>query len=278
MRHTIKSLLKQAATQIDRKEAALLLSFFLKKDESYLIAHPEQHISFWQQRHFFSAIKKRKKGLPIAYITGEKYFYGRPFWVNEATLVPRPETELLVERARAYLEKHKNALIIDVGTGSGCIAITLAAEMAQKNTGFASDISAKAIRTAKKNSDRHHTDILFRKGSLLFPFLSEIQKSEMPCLFAANLPYLTEKQFQDEPSIQHEPKSALVAPDQGLALYKTLLDQIKELDKKEWIALFEIDPDQSDLLTQHINKTVPEWTVAIYQDLAGHDRVVEISR
>ncbi len=270
MPQPITRLLQHANKLIDSKESQILLAHVLKKPKEYIIAHPETKVGFFNSFKYKKLVKKRKKGWPIAYLTGHKEFFGLDFLVNKYTLVPRPDTEILVE---SVIEKiQNNDVIIDVGTGSGCIPIAIL-KNCQKIKGVATDISQKTLKVAKENAKKHEVEISFLHGNLLEPVIEKIPK-EKNIIITANLPYLTETQFETEKSIQHEPKSALVAEDNGLKLYKELIRQIQLLEGKNITAFFEIDPSQSTSLNEYVLGIFPNAVVEIKKDLANCDRIV----
>lgn len=275
---TIGSALEQ--TTIPRLDTELLLAHILKKDRSYIKAHSEQNLTFWQLLRFFYLIKKRKHQVPLAYLTGSKEFYGFSFRVNKHTLVPRPETEQMVELAVSYIKdkKSKNVVLIDVGTGSGCIPISIIKTSAHTSTeAYASDISKEALRVAKKNAQTHGVDITYKQGSLLEPWMQELKTTSSQIVITANLPYITEEQWSQEASIKHEPKSALVADEQGLALYRELLEQVQSLNLKVPVfLLLEIDPDQTELIGPLVSETLPSSAIELHHDLCGLTRIVTI--
>lgn len=283
------TILKTYNQYIDPFDLTLLISHVTKKSREFFIAHPDYTLSFYEYIRLRIAIYKRKSGIPIAYITGHKEFYGLDFDVNKYTLVPRPDTEILVEAVNKELRiKNKEFVLIDVGTGSGCIPIAIG-KPAGRQGGyanrligkiFATDISAGALRVAKKNAEKHGVDITFYQGNLLTPlFNQKTRKLEnQQIIITANLPYLTEQQFIEEPSIQHEPKSALVAEKQGLALYEELLGQIKKyMPNNDLTAFFEIDPAQTISLTTMIRGVFPNAPISIIKDLSGSDRCIQFS-
>ncbi len=268
-----------------RLESELLLAHVLQKPREFLVAHDEYIIPKIKEVAYKYLLWKLRRGYPVAYLTGHREFYGLDFLVNKYTLVPRPETELMVELANEKIRKsddHKITLI-DVGTGSACIPISIIRSSDHPTvTVYATDISRGALKVAKKNAKKHSADITFLHGNLLEPI---IKKSSTPnpqseILITANLPYLTQNQFDSESSIQKEPHSALVANDNGLALYKELLEQIKLLvtTSELRITLFmEIDPDQTAPLTSHCAKQFPHGTIQTHKDLLGHDRIVSLT-
>ena len=170
--------------------------------------------------------------------------------------------------------------MIDVGTGSGCIPISILKNVDRSIQTFAIDVSRPALRMAKKNAKKHAVKINFLHGNLVEPLLKNYKLQATKLIITANLPYLTEQQFQTEPSIQREPKQALVAKKNGLALYEKLLEQIKFLNPNfnfQISAFFEIDPSQTNAISVLIKQILPEATVEIKKDLAGLDRLVIIT-
>ncbi|MEK7625187.1 MAG: peptide chain release factor N(5)-glutamine methyltransferase [Patescibacteria group bacterium] len=271
-----------------------LLSYAIKKPREYILIHPEYKLSLWQKARFWYANFQYKRGVPLAYITGHKEFFGLDFFVNRHTLIPRPETELMVEAVIRNLESGiwNKATIIDVGTGTGCIPISIVKTLKHENIRtFAIDISGSALKVAKKNAELHGVDIDFLHGNLLEPILNDLspalssveaerdvepsppqRRGQGEVYITANLPYLTAEQYKDEPSIQHEPKSALIANENGLALYRELLEQIKQLGHP-FTAFFEFDPRQTEALTKLIKSFFPAANLEIKKDLAGRERL-----
>ncbi len=286
---SIATLLANASQCIDVLDAEILLSRTLKQPREFFLSHPEVTISWLERLRFHYTLNKRKRGTPLAYLTGHKEFYGLDFVVNKHTLIPRPETELLVECAIEEIGKLGNKEIpitlIDAGTGSGCIPIAVAKTVQQRNiTTLAIDISRGALKIAKQNAKRHDTNITFLHGNLLSPLIRNstlflIRNSSL--VITANLPYLTQEQFDEEPSIQCEPHSALVAEENGLALYRRLLEQVNFLISQFRnfpITIFlEIDPSQTDRIQKLIKQHLPQSTIEIKKDLREQDRVVIIS-
>jgi len=208
---------------------------------------------------------------------GSKEFYELEFEINKNVLVPRPETELLVKEAIEEIKNNEeNILLIDIGTGCGCIPISIL-----KNTeleqAIATDISKKALAVAKKNVKKHKVKIDFRHGYLVEPVKSNINKNQN-IIITANLPYVTKEQFKSEPSIQQEPKQSLVAEDEGLEYYKKLIEQIYEMkfDEKNIILFFEINPKQSEKVKKIIANYLPEAKIDIKTDLQKRERLIKV--
>jgi len=302
MRKTIPQLLQLASRQINNLDAELILSHILGEPREYILSHPEKNVDLLTQLKFKKFLKKRANNIPLAYITGHKEFFGLDFVVNKHTLIPRPDTEILVEEAIKTINRQPTTgktLLVDIGTGSGCIPISILKTIktfrtSRTFTAFAIDISKKALKVAKRNAKKHNVDITFLHGNLLKALISHkhLNTQILKHIFiTANLPYLTEEQYNSEPSIQHEPKSALIAKDGGLELYKKLLQQIKQLSTTynlQPTTYLEIDPSQKQKIITLIKEIWPNIQVEINpaplflkkkwcwvkKDLAGQDRVV----
>jgi len=275
-------------------DAELIIAHILKKPREFVLTHPE----YVETRSNASVLKIKKlinlraKNVPFAYLTGQKEFYGWDFVVNKNVLIPRPETEALVDKVTEEIRKLKNKkiILIDVGTGSGCIPIAILKnfemEKLRNLETFAIDISNQALTVAKANAKKHGVKIKFLQGDLLSPIppllkggRGDIGQQKFQIIITANLPYLTPLQLKSEPSIKHEPKLALVAGKDGLKYYRQLLKQIKTLvtSYQLLVTLFlEIDPQQSNNIKKLIKQHLPHAKITIHQDLSEKDRVVEI--
>lgn len=286
-------------TKIPRLETELLIAFLLKKNREFLLTHPETRISLAVFNKYQELSKKYLSGWSIATLIGQKEFYGRKFIVDKNVLVPRPETELLVENVLGNLvnySKEDSLLLVDIGTGSGAIIISIALEIAEKNQNLLNkirfrgiDISEPALKVALKNSAYHKQlkRLKFLKGNLLEPL---VNKNDFPYLLnndlfiAANLPYLTPKQIVSSPSIKKEPRLALVAGQDGLKYYRQLFNQVRALFKNQEancgrsVTIFcEIDPSQSKEITELAKDKFILPQIVIKNDLAGLSRLVIIT-
>jgi len=284
-------------SQISPLDAELLLSFVLKKPREYLFTHPEARISAAQLKKLRKLIRRRKKGEPIAYLVGNKEFFGLDFFVNKNVLIPRPETELLIEKALDKIGNSKESLrqlaILDVGTGSGNIIISLLRnlpEKKRKSVSFAAlDISKKALSVARLNARRHNCQdkIIFAKSDLL-EFLIKKQKIifKRNLHILANLPYLTFQEYKEcSPEIRkYEPSIALKSQKRGLGHYKKLLNQVRKIAglgfPKKITLYFEISPWQKKYLSYEIKANLGNTQTSCFKDLAGRTRlaIVEIER
>lgn len=294
---TILQILQQAKQKIDPLDAELLIAHILNKPREWVLAHPEAKVLKVCKVHkVIKSINQRANGEPLAYLTGHKEFFGLDFEVNKDVLIPRPDTEIMVEcvieRLRTY-DIGPMTTLIDVGTGSGCIPISILKNLPHNFSPYqgeregvciktiAVDISKQTLIIAKRNAKKHKVKIKFLHGNLLSPILkSYIIRHTSSLIITANLPYLTAKQHKSSPSIQHEPKLALVAKNNGLALYEKLLKQIARLltlrTLKTLWTFIEIDPSQTKSIKLLINNLLPGAKTQVIKDLSGLDRIVKI--
>lgn len=280
----------QLLTKYFHPDGEFILAHVLKKPREFVIAHPEYRLNLVNVWHYKKFVRARKRNIPLAYITEHKEFFGFDFLVNKYTLVPRPDTEVLVELVLEELDQKKESekiLLIDVGTGSGCIPIAIEKKFdknpSKKNIlqTLAMDVSSRALKIAKQNAQIQNVDITFLQGNLLEPLLKNFsfETKYSSLIVTANLPYLTQKQFDEEPSIQKEPHSALVAQENGLALYKKLCEQVVDAQKQNTFVspitmYFEIDPSQTETLTEIIKNIFRVCSVEVKRDYCGVERVL----
>ncbi len=261
-------------------EIEILLAHVLKKPREFLYMEPAYKLSASQLISVKKLITRREKGEPIAYILGYKDFLGLKFKVNKSVLIPRPETELLVESIKLKvesIEQKKPVRILDVGTGSGVIAVSLAKQVqgarfeAQVTV---SDISDKALAVAKENAKAHKVKIKFIKSNLLKNVKNSFD------IIVANLPYGW-KVWKNNSSaatkgLKFEPQIALFTEENGLKLIRELLEQIVGLKVKPKLIYLEFDPRQKQNLAVLIKRTLPSARVTFHKDYAKMWRFVEI--
>lgn len=280
--------LKKEKINTARIDCEMILSEILRKDKSFLYIHPEKKLTAKQAVFFEKQISKRIKGWPIAYLIKYKEFYGLKFKVNKHTLVPRPETEILIDSAFNFLfdfKNNKKINVYDIGTGSGCIILSFANRLKQNINSFCNfkfigiDISPKALETAKLNAQKLKLkkDIKFIKGDLLSP-IKKFNNNEIH-VFLANLPYLTKNQIINSSSIKKEPKMALDGGIKGIKYYRKLIQQIKKLYKNNFIfwAIFEIDPKQAKTLKNIIQSEFGYINLNFIKDYSGKIRFLKFS-
>ncbi|MDD3284719.1 MAG: peptide chain release factor N(5)-glutamine methyltransferase [Patescibacteria group bacterium] len=249
-------------------DAELLLSFVLKKSKEFLYTYPDFKLNKYQIKNYKKLIQKRSKNYPIAYILGYKEFFGIKFIVNEDVLIPRPETELLVEEVlKIYnVGRCQRPTLLEIGTGSGCISIALSKNGVKNIT--ATDISEKALKITKKNSKLNNIkNIKFVKSDLL-----KNLKDTKSDIIIANLPYL-ENNYKEK-SIKYEPSLALYSKDNGLYHYKKLFKEIKELEYKPKYIFIELNPEQFKPLTSFIKNLFPKSKIENKKDLTGILRII----
>ncbi len=284
---TIDELAKKHLPTLAPEDFFVLLSHATQKEKTFLFAHPTHQVSIDEEQLMKSWCERRRQHEPVAYIIGCREFYGRRFFVNSATLIPRPETEHLVECVITIVTKAQNNSsispldIIDIGTGSGNIIITLALELGTNDalhyTGI--DISPQALTTAKNNAKElgAHT-IHFFTGDLLQSYAFPIKK-DRHLIITANLPYLSEILYTESaPTVKmYEPKDALVSGPDGLNHYRRLLGEIKQrISQYSTIqGVFEISPEQATMLTALITAQFPSSSISVLPDLSGRLRLIQ---
>lgn len=291
---TVLELQKEYLPAIAPEDFFLLLSYATGKEKVSLLAHPEYKLPPELITTARQYLDRRKKHEPVAYIVGKKEFYGRSFLVTKDTLIPRPETELLVDRVLTMIQNQKWGMgnrehvdIVDVGTGSGNIIITLAKEVEEKNQVsniryHALDISTDALRVATKNAEHYNITkkVTFIESNLLENFPLPKEKNTH-LVILANLPYLSEKIYQEsDPDVRcFEPKSALTSGLDGLDHYRRLLQEITMRTKHhQSLSVFlEISPEQSVALQQEILLLFPTSTLEVVPDLSGRSRLIQAS-
>lgn len=257
---SIEEWLKLAKKRVDVLDAELILLFGLKGvlpadvDRSYLFAHPEVVITQSDMEGLERLLKRREQGEPLSYILGYKEFYGRDFRVDERVLIPRPETEDLVDLALEVFDKKKKWRMLEIGTGSGCIATTLALEtkvMGVEVEVWATDVSLGALEVAQENARRLEAKVQFLESDLL----EKVKKVADFDVLVANLPYVDpEWEWITRKSLDFEPQGALYAAEKGLALYDRFLDQIVQFGAPKYL-IFEADPCQhEDLVRKTVEK------------------------
>ena len=220
--------------------------------------------------YFKKLVFQRKKGVPLSYIMGYTSFYGRDILVNASVLIPRSETEELVELAISEITRHSYRTVWDVGTGSGCIAVTLASLLPV--TVYASDISAAALIVAKKNARLHGVTVQYIKADLL---KSWPLTQPLPDVLVANLPYVAVGDVALDEDVRHtEPSSALYAEENGCGLFRRLFCDIAKRPSslRPKLVLLEMAYTHAARLRALAYCLLPFYSTAVHQDAQGHDR------
>ena len=254
------------ASESPRLDAEILLAWILDAPRSYLFAHPEEALPDRQASDFSDAIKRREKGEPVAYITGSKEFWSIQLKVSRDTLVPRPETETLVEQALQRIPEDRACRVLDLGTGSGAIAIAIASER-PKIAIVATDSNSKALLVAKQNASLHQLrNITFLGGDWIEPVAEQTFD-----VVISNPPYVNDNDPRLD-SRRYEPQDALTAGVDGLDAIRTIARDAKSVVKTNGWLVFEHGIEQQDAVADVLHQN--GWTdIECIKDLAGHPRV-----
>ncbi|MBU0727597.1 peptide chain release factor N(5)-glutamine methyltransferase [Patescibacteria group bacterium] len=257
-----------------RLDAELILSHVLDRPATFLLAHDDAEMSFFTLWKYLRLIEKRRKGIPVSYLTGHREFYGLDFEINEHVLVPRPDTEILVDCVVEYLNNDQcpmsNVQLLDVGTGSACIPISILKNVSKINA-IATEISRPAIKIAQENVKKHHL-----KGRIKL-YKSDLLESVPLRLFddknvivTANLPYIP-TQFQIDPSTKYEPDVALYGGEDGLDIYKRLVEQLEEIKPKA--IFFELFEHQIAILCEYM----PDYELKYAKNMTGDAKCLHLA-
>jgi release factor glutamine methyltransferase len=233
-----QSLLQRAGIATARLDCLVLLEDKTGRNRAWLLAHPEHVLRGQELEVLGSEIAQRALHVPLAYIRGKAEFYGREFAVNNHTLVPRPETETMIDRLK-QLDLSRGTYILDIGTGSGCIAITVALELPNMQVS-ACDIDKRCLLVAAENAARLGAPVTIVESDLL-------EQAQPGDVLLTNLPYVPDN-FQINTAATHEPHHALSGGKDGLSLYRRLFKQVKVNEKKPSHILTESLPPQHEML------------------------------
>lgn len=259
----------QTVTQSPRLDAEILLSMVLERARSHLRAWPEKRLTPEQQQHFETLLQQRLSGIPVAYLTGRREFWSREFEVNPDVLIPRPDTELLIERALIRIPEAGPCRLLDLGTGSGIIAVTLAAERPLADV-TATDVSTEALTIARRNAEQQ---LPGRISFIESDWFEKLPTDACFHLIVSNPPYIAD----DDPhlgqgDVRFEPRHALIAANRGLRAIETIADQARRHLLKPGHLLVEHGYDQQQPV-QRLFKTLGYQAVTTHRDLSGHPRV-----
>jgi release factor glutamine methyltransferase len=264
-----ESYLRQKQIDSPRLSAQLLLAYVLGCTRTYLYTHPDRVLSLNEHERFLDLIGRRANGEPVAYIMGQKEFYSLNFKVNPHVLIPRPETETIIDLVTQVFSRDKKFIFADLGTGSGCLAITIAC-LCPGSLGLAVDISAQALKIAILNAGKHQ---VVRRLAFIRADLATALKRCSLDLIVSNPPYISEQEFStlNFEVANFEPQEALLAGPTGLEFYVELEKQARQSLKPTGILIAEMGYNQA----VEVRKIFSSWSdVQIIKDLAGHDRVL----
>ncbi len=256
-------------TETARLEAEVLLAHVTGLTRTVLLAHPERPLTAEERARYENLLARRRAGVPLPYLTRKMEFFGLEFVVTPEVLIPRPETEVLVERA---LEKAPRT-VVDVGTGSGCVAVALAVRLPRARI-YATDLSRAALCVAAMNARRHSVAdrIHFLQADLASPLRGPVD------LVVSNPPYVAEEEWSSLPASvrEHEPRLALDGGPGGLRVIRRLLADAARLLGPGGVLLVEIGADQGPNAAALARRAFPMAYIRILPDLAGRDRILEV--
>jgi len=262
--------------QRDNNVGEIVLQHLLKRNRTQLLTGMHDPLTNEQWEEFQTLLEQHVNGQPIQYLLGVEQFYGRTFKVNEEVLIPRPETEELVEGVLQRIEKmwsaNEKLELIDVGTGSGAIAITLALENANLHV-HTIDIAQESIDVAKSNAETLGANVTFWHGDLLNPFLENGQKLNV---VVSNPPYIPYQDWTELSDLvkEHEPFRALVGGEDGLDFYRRFAKDLPKVLQNKALVAFEVGVGQGEDVAGLLQTSFPAAKVEIVHDINGKDRMV----
>lgn len=259
-------------TETPALDAQVWLAQVLGQPRTWIVAHPEYTPDAGQRRRALEGLARLQRGLPLPYLLGEWEFYGASFYVNPAVLIPRPETEHLVETALEWLRtRRERSLVVDIGTGSGCIAASLALHHPHTRV-IASDVSRAALAVAQRNLERHHLAgrVSLVCANLLPPLNVPLE------LICANLPYIPSAKLEGLVVARREPRLALDGGVDGLRLIERVLNQAARRMRQPGLLLFELEANQGVGALALAKRCFPQADVTLLRDYAGYERLLRI--
>lgn len=253
-------------------ESELLLRHALKISRVQLYLELERELGSKDEQAFWHLIERRLNYEPTAYIIGHREFYGLDFYVDPNVLIPRPESELLIEKTLKLAEEHAVSTIVEVGTGCGAIAISLSLSLPQVKI-YATDVSASALKVALFNCQEHEVvnRICLLQGDMLDPLPEPVD------LIVANLPYVAESELSWISTLNFEPSLALNGGSDGLGKIRQLCTQISDKLRLGGYLLLEIGQGQRRAVTTLLRSLFPSAEIEVAPDLSGIDRVVSLT-
>ena len=278
---TVKELIKQAESRLDDDNkdvnvAKVLFYHLAKKEPHELYLMYDQEVDDILKDQFLAGMEEYYNGRPIQYIKGVETFFGRDFKVNEDVLIPRYETEELVEnilyRIDDYFADYQTITLCDVGTGSGAIATSLALEESRLKV-YATDISVNAVNVAKENAKNLNADVEFMVGDMLEPLIDRNIKVD---IFVSNPPYIPQEQEIKAIVKDNEPHVALFGGADGLYFYRKIFKGVRSLLNDRALLAFEMGFDQRKLMEEALQKYFPDDCYEIIKDINGKDRMLFI--
>lgn len=277
----LRELIRQSEAMLDEKDkdcnvAKVLFYHLAHKEPHQLYLMMDEEVDEELLKQFQDGMRRYMNGEPIQYINGKENFFSRDFIVNENVLIPRYETEELVEnilyKIDDYFDDYSSIDLCDVGTGSGAIAITLALEEPKLNV-VATDISEEALEVAKANASELDAQVTFYQGDMLEPLIDRQQKFD---IFVSNPPYIPQDQEIESVVKDNEPHVALFGGNDGLYFYRKIFKDVRHVLKDCALLAFEMGFDQRELMSQAVEQYFPGIPYEIIKDINGKDRMLFI--
>lgn len=277
----LRELIRQSEAMLDEKDkdcnvAKVLFYHLAHKEPHQLYLMMDEEVNEELLKQFQDGMQRYMNGEPIQYINGKENFFSRDFIVNENVLIPRYETEELVEnilyKIDDYFDDYSSIDLCDVGTGSGAIAITLALEEPKLNV-VATDISEEALEVAKANASELDAQVTFYQGDMLEPLIDRQQKFD---IFVSNPPYIPQDQEIESVVKDNEPHVALFGGNDGLYFYRKIFKDVRHVLKDRALLAFEMGFDQRELMSQAVEQYFPGIPYEIIKDINGKDRMLFI--
>ena len=263
--------LAEAAITEPRREAGSLLAHVLSRDRGFIIAHADDPLTAEQREAFQTMVERRTGGEPLQYIIAQQEFFKLDFEVTPEVLIPRPETELIVETSLELLQNDPQPYFADIGTGSGCIAISMLYELPEARA-LATDVSRAALRVALRNAERH--SVSDRLALLESDCFSGLDAKESFTLITSNPPYVSEDELKSvQREVRFEPRAALAAGSDGLSVIRRLVGEARPFLRAGGYLVFEIGFGQSEAVEKLVDRGV--WKLLeIRKDLQGIRRTL----
>ncbi len=259
-------------------DASVLIAHVIKKPRTWVMAHPELALTTEQQKTLDDSLTRLEQGKSFPYVLGQWEFFGLDFEITPDVLIPRPETELLVEKAIAWLQRSQaRRKVADIGTGSGAISVSIAINVPNAQV-LGTDISRKALDVARRNAARFEVAdrIDFLQCDLLPHDGDSVPMEKRFDLICANLPYIPTKTLHQLPIFGREPTLALDGGQDGLDLIRRLLNIAPEWLASGGMMLLEIEATHGDQALELARRVFPQANIELHRDLAGRERLLQI--
>lgn len=268
----------EEVTTVPWLEAEVLLAFIIGKDRAFVMTHGDTLLTLMEEQQYNNLISRRRTGMPIAYLTQKKEFYGRDFYIDDRALIPRPETEGIIDIIRDRFIQRPQARVLDLCTGSGCIAVTVKKEFPNA-TVIGTDIDDQALTVASINTEELNADVQLYHGDL---FEALPAKSTAFDIIVSNPPYVdshsVDLQSKESMGLQFEPQHALIPEGDPLSIIERIIQQARGYLKEDGILIIEFGHGQAAQIHAFVEIHMNGYQSEVVQDLAGLDRFMVIQK